>query len=100
MSDYLPNGNGTLTNGHDKIFDIKRSDDPLLSKVVPEARRRVCQNTKIPESARMFFCWLTDVSLLFGQAIRKGVVKFSDADLAARFKVSDKTIRNWKRWIE
>lgn len=91
------NGNG---NGHDKVFDIKKADDPLLSKIVPEARRRVCQNTKIPESARMFFCWLTDMSLLFGAYIRRGVIKFSDADLAARFKVSDKTIRNWKRWIE
>jgi hypothetical protein len=36
-------------------FDIVAKQDPLLSEVVPAARRRVCQNTKIPESARMFF---------------------------------------------
>ena len=91
---------GYATNGHDKVFDIKKAEDPILAKIVPEARRRVCQNTSIPESARMFFCWLTDMSLLYGAYLRRGVVKFSDSYLAARFKVSDKTIRNWKRAIE
>jgi hypothetical protein len=69
------NGNG---NGHDKIFNLNKADDPLLSKVVPAARRKVCENTKICEAARMFFCYLTDMSLLPGVNSRKGVVKFSD----------------------
>jgi hypothetical protein len=102
------NGNGATGhanshsngNGHEKAFDIVKAQDPLLSITVPAARRKVCTNTGICEAARMFYCYLTDMSLLPGVNTRKGVVKFSDRDLAMRFKVSDKTIRNWKRALE
>lgn len=97
----LANGNG---NGNVKHFNLSSIEDaqllPVLKEVVPAARSRVCQNVIIPESARMFFCWLTDKSLLRGVNSRPGVVKFSDSDLAQRFKVSTKTIRNWKRDLE
>ena len=104
-SEYIGNGNGHANgngngNGHGEKFGIVAKEDPLLSRVVPAARRKVCHDTTIPEAARMFFCWLTDMSLLFGVYIRKGVVKFSDSYLAERFKVSDRTIRNWKRHIQ
>ena len=91
------NGNG---NGHTKIFDLTPKQDMLLSKIVPEARRRVCLNNLLSAAARMFFCFLTDTSLLFGVNIRKGVVKFSDADLAFKFKVDPRTVRSWKRELE
>lgn len=98
--EYL-NGNGNGNgNGHGKIFDLAPKQDPLLSQIVPAVRRKVCLNTSITEAARMFFCYLTDMSLLPGVNTRKGVVKFSDRDLAHRFKVNAKTIRNWKRAIE
>lgn len=93
------NGNGNA-NGHTKIFDLAPKQDPMLSVYVPAARRKVCQNTKICEAARMFFCWLTDMSLLPGVNTRKGVVRFSDRDLAIRFRRNEKTIRNWKRAVE
>lgn len=98
-----PNGNGNgHTNGKEngKIFDLVKAQDPLLSHVVPQARESMCFDTRICEAARMFFCFLTDASLKPGVMSRRGVVKFSDSYLAARFKVSDKTIRNWKRAIE
>lgn len=100
MNDHT-NGNGANGNGngHEKIFGLTKAEDPMLSIVVPQARRRVCQNTKIPESARMFFCWLTDMSLLPGVNSRRGVVKFSNSYLAQRFDVSEKTIQNWKQWV-
>jgi hypothetical protein len=97
MSDQNGNGNG---NGNGKIFDLSRVQDPLLAQIVPAARRRVCLMTRICEAARMFYCYLTDCSLTPGVNSRKGVVKFSDADLGVRFKVNVKTIRNWKRAIE
>lgn len=93
------NGNGHA-NGNKGIFDLVQKADPLLSQIVPAARRRVCTMTSICEAARMFYCYLTDMSLLPGVNSRKGVVKFSDYDLAMRFEVSDKTIRNWKRALE
>lgn len=99
-AEYLgnPNGNG---NGHQtKIFDLAPKQDQVLAKIVPEARRRVCLNNLLSAAARMFFCFLTDTSLLFGINIRKGVVKFSDADLANRFRVNARTIRAWKRELE
>jgi hypothetical protein len=96
---YSSNGH-TNGNGHTKIFDLSPKADPLLSQIVPAARRKVCTMTRICEAARMFYCYLTDMSLLPGVNSRKGVVKFSDFDLSLRFKVSDKTIRNWKRALE
>ncbi|MDE2100750.1 MAG: hypothetical protein KGL39_26125, partial [Patescibacteria group bacterium] len=91
------NGNG---NGHGKIFDLAPKQDMVLAKIVPEARRRICLNNLLSAAARMFFCFLTDTSLLFGVNVRKGVVKFSDADLANRFRVNARTIRTWKRELE
>lgn len=103
MSDqpHGTNGTGARTNGngHEYFSEDNKSEAQRLAIVVPQARRRVCQNTKIPESARMFFCWLTDMSLLPGVNSRRGVVKFSNGYLAQRFDVSDKTIQNWKLWI-
>lgn len=45
----------------------------------------------------MFYCWLTDASLLFGVSVRRGVVRFANSYLAQKFRVSEKTIQNWKR---
>jgi hypothetical protein len=95
-TEYLPaNGNGN-GNGNGKIFDLARHDDPLLAKIVPQARREVCLDTRITEAARMFYCFLTDASLTFGFYVRRGVVRFANSYLAIKFRVSEKTIQNWK----
>jgi hypothetical protein len=86
--------------GHGRIFDLAPKTDPLLAQIVPAARRKVCLNTSISAAARMFFCFLTDSSLQPGLNTRKGVVKFSDAALAERFKINPRTVRNWKRELE
>lgn len=97
-SEYLPrNGNGSNGNGNGKIFDLVKHEDPLLSKIVPAVRRRVCEMTRITEGARMLFCYLTDASLLFGTYVRRGVVRFANSYLAVKFNVSEKTIQNWKQ---
>lgn len=107
-TEYLK-GNGSNGNGHSnghangngngKIFDLVKAQDPL-AVVVPQARRKVCQNTHISTGSRMLFCYITDASLTAGLSTRKGVVKFSDSDLAHRFAVNVKTIRNWKNEIK
>jgi hypothetical protein len=97
MNSNSGNGNG---DGHTKIFDLQKAEDPLLAKIVPQARRQCCEDTRLTEGARMLYCWLTDCSLWFGVYIRKGVIKFADTDLAKKFSVSRKTIQNWKHALE
>ena len=92
------NGNGH--NGHDQKSGIVAKEDPLLSTVVPNARKRIATNNKLTFGARNYFQWATDQSLTFGSYIRRGVFKISDHDAGIRFKVDARTVRNWKRELE
>src|SRR5258706_3626085 len=90
------NGNGN-PNGKSGIV---AKPDPLLSEIVPRARRETIFDTRIPEGARMLYCLLTDCSLWRGVNVRPGVVRFANSYLARRLNVDEKTIQNWKRALK
>jgi hypothetical protein len=94
------NGNGHVNGKNGEgVFTLQRKEDQTLSQVAPAARRQVMFDTSIPEAARMFYCYLIDCSLWTGVASRQGVVRFANSYLAAKFKVTEKTIQNWKNYL-
>ncbi len=70
-----------------------------MSKLAPEARREVQLDADLDWGAKVLFDYLTDCSLWSGHNMGRGVIRYSNRDLARAFKVSIKTIQNWKRQL-
>src|SRR5205814_7220040 len=91
-------GNG---NGHTKAFSIRPAIDPATQAIL-ESRERAARDERLTRSMFGFYVEILDRSLDPDYYLPhpRGVVTLSDTVLAEVFRVSNRTIYNWKKAVE